>query len=101
MSFEEVVQKLSEEMVENAMKDEAKAKVLADFHSVVFESNGKVDLGKLYDAADTFIKTFPEYSAALIAMCFLGGAAAMNTENPDPNDIGKMDIEQFIDGDGE
>lgn len=101
MTFGELINKLSEEMVEEASKDEAKSKVLDEFGAVTEEgvsNGGKINLGKLFDISDKFIKTFPEYSAALLATCFLGGISAETLEVDDVNQIRNLKVEDFTDG---
>ena len=101
MTFGELINKLSEEMVEEASKDEAKSKVLEEFGAVMEEgvsNGGKINLGKLFDISDKFIKTFPEYSAALLATCFLGGISAESLEVDDVNQVSNLNVEDFTDG---
>ena len=100
MTLGEFVENAARDMAMEACTNEEKGKVLEELESIVsnVQNGEKIDLGKLFDATDKFVKAFPEYSSSLFALCLLGGTGAQNMEITELNDVPNMELNDFVEG---
>lgn len=86
-------------MAENE-KDENKIKCLTDISEFLLPyaqhtATGKIDGRKLFDLCEAFVKEWPEYVTAIIALSFMAGIGISN-EDVDTRNIGGIDISEIM-----
>ena len=95
MTLNEAIEKMSMEIAEQCEADEKKFEVFTNLTKCIegaTSNGGKVNACELFDACDALVKTFPEYTSALIAFCFMG-KIGMDLELVDYGNAGELNLD--------
>lgn len=101
MTFNEMIDKLAEEMKDECLNNPEKKKIvedLAGFYEDAAASGNKIDACKLFDLVDKFTKAFPEYTSAIIALSFMANIGMSDMEVITKNTFDEMNVEDIVDG---
>ena len=100
MTLNEMMEKVTDEMAKEAIKDEEKGKIVEDLQKVVgtARSGKKIDGCELFEICHRLNKAFPDFISALIAMSMIGmfGVDAGYVEFGE--DFTNLDVDDILGG---